>query len=110
MTDVYEHLNQLNLNSDDSNSDADNDGLSNATVNRVTWRGEEFIITRGGKPVAALSPLPSSVRVGDLGKVLAALPSIVQGWLQIPLPERLPIVSESMQQSKNLRDNLGIKG
>jgi len=50
-------------------------------VNRVTWRGEEFIITRGGKPVAALSPVPSSVRVGDLGKVLAALPSLADGDL-----------------------------
>jgi prevent-host-death family protein len=50
-------------------------------VNRVTWRGEEFVITRGGKPIAALSPVPSSVRVGDLGDVLSALPSLTDNDL-----------------------------
>jgi len=50
-------------------------------VNRVTWRGEEFLIMRGGKPVAALSPVPSSVRVRDLASVLVDLPPLSPGEL-----------------------------
>lgn len=51
-------------------------------VNRVTWRREEFVITRGGKPVASLSPVPSSVRVADLGDVLTHLPTLAEGDLE----------------------------
>lgn len=45
-------------------------------VNRVTWRGEEFIIMRGGKPVATLSPVPSGTRVCDLPGILSTLPPL----------------------------------
>ncbi len=45
-------------------------------INRATYRKEEFLITRGGKPVAALSPAPTGVRVRDLADTLASLPSL----------------------------------
>ncbi len=43
-------------------------------INRAAYRGEEFLITRGGKPVAALSPVPTGVRVKDLARVFENLP------------------------------------
>ncbi len=46
-------------------------------INRVTWQGEGFLIMRGSKPVAVLSPVPSGVRVCDLGDVLAGLPPLL---------------------------------
>ena len=45
-------------------------------LNRAIYRQEEFLITRGGKAVAALSPVPAGVKVSDLKDVLAALPSL----------------------------------
>jgi antitoxin (DNA-binding transcriptional repressor) of toxin-antitoxin stability system len=45
-------------------------------INRATYRREEFLITRGGKPVAALSPAPSGVRVSDLSETLSSLPKL----------------------------------
>ncbi len=50
-------------------------GLSDF-INRATYRKEEFLITRGGKPVATLSPAPTGVRVRDLADTLAGLPSL----------------------------------
>lgn len=46
-------------------------------INRVTWRREKFLIMRGSKPVAVLSPVPSGVRVCDLGNILAGLPPLL---------------------------------
>lgn len=45
-------------------------------INRVVYRGERFILVRGGKPVAELSPVPSGTRLGDLPALLASLPRL----------------------------------
>ena len=45
-------------------------------INRATYRREEFLITRGGKPVATLSPAPTGVRVSDLTEILSNLPNL----------------------------------
>jgi antitoxin (DNA-binding transcriptional repressor) of toxin-antitoxin stability system len=45
-------------------------------VNRVAYRGERFILVRGGKAVAELSPVKSGVRLGDLPEILASLPRL----------------------------------
>lgn len=45
-------------------------------INRATYRREEFLITRGGKPVAALSPAPAGIPVSDLERVLSELPRL----------------------------------
>lgn len=45
-------------------------------INRATYRREEFLIVRGGKPVATLSPAPAGVRIGDLAQVLSNLPHL----------------------------------
>ncbi len=45
-------------------------------INRVAYRRERFVLLRGGKPVAELSPVPTGTRLGDLPGLLRALPSL----------------------------------
>jgi antitoxin (DNA-binding transcriptional repressor) of toxin-antitoxin stability system len=45
-------------------------------INRVAYRGERFILLRGGKPVAELSPLPVGTRLADLPSLLDGLPRL----------------------------------
>lgn len=45
-------------------------------INRVAFRGERFVLTRGNKPVAELGPVPQGTRLGDLPHLLAALPPL----------------------------------
>lgn len=48
-------------------------------INRVAYRGERFILMRGGKPVAELSPVPSGTRLGELPGLLGSLPRLSDG-------------------------------
>lgn len=45
-------------------------------INRVAYRGESFVLVRGGKPVAELSPVPSGTRLGELSALLTSLPRL----------------------------------
>lgn len=45
-------------------------------INRVAYRRERFILVRGGKPVAELSPVPAGTRLGDLPALLESLPRL----------------------------------
>jgi len=45
-------------------------------INRVAYRGERFVLIRGGKPVAELTPLPTGTRLADLPAVLRSLPRL----------------------------------
>ncbi len=45
-------------------------------VNRVSYRGERFTVTRGGREVAELHPAPRGRSLGELAGVLAALPRL----------------------------------
>ena len=48
-------------------------------LSRVAYRDEEFVIARGGKPVAELLSVPRGVRLGELPELLAVLPGLVPG-------------------------------
>lgn len=50
-------------------------GLSDF-INRATYRREEFVIMRNGKPVATLSPVPTGIRVSDLERTLSDFPAL----------------------------------
>lgn len=43
-------------------------------VNRVAYRGERFLLHRGGKPVAELGPPAAGVPVRDIPALFASLP------------------------------------
>jgi antitoxin (DNA-binding transcriptional repressor) of toxin-antitoxin stability system len=45
-------------------------------INRVLYRGERFVLMRGNKPVAELTPLPAGRRLDELPDLLASLPKL----------------------------------
>jgi len=50
-------------------------------LNRVRYRGEEFIIERGGEPICILSPLkPSTCTGAELVAILRSLPKPDPGF------------------------------
>jgi antitoxin (DNA-binding transcriptional repressor) of toxin-antitoxin stability system len=45
-------------------------------INRVSYRNERFLLMRGGKPVAEVSPVAPARRLGELPELLASLPRL----------------------------------
>lgn len=45
-------------------------------INRVVYRGERFLLIRGGTAVAELSPVPSGRSLGELPGLLTSLPRL----------------------------------
>jgi prevent-host-death family protein len=45
-------------------------------INRVAYRGESFILTKGNRPVAELRPLPQGRKLSELAKIFASLPHL----------------------------------
>jgi antitoxin (DNA-binding transcriptional repressor) of toxin-antitoxin stability system len=45
-------------------------------INRVVYRGERFLLVRGGVAVAELSPVPAGLRLGELPALLESLPRL----------------------------------
>ena len=45
-------------------------------INRVAYRGERFILTRGNKPIAEIRPLPVGRKLSDLPDIMASLPHL----------------------------------
>ena len=45
-------------------------------VNRVLYRGERFLVTRGDRPAVELAPPPRSRRLGDLPALLEGVPHL----------------------------------
>jgi antitoxin (DNA-binding transcriptional repressor) of toxin-antitoxin stability system len=45
-------------------------------VNRVAYRGERFVLVRGGTEVAELRPVARGLPLGDLPGLLASLPPL----------------------------------
>ena len=45
-------------------------------INRVAYRGEQFVLLRGKKPVAELRPIPAGKQLRELPDLLKALPRL----------------------------------
>lgn len=45
-------------------------------INRVVYRRESFILTRGNKPIAELRPLPVGKKLSELPELFASLPHL----------------------------------
>ncbi len=65
-------------------------------INRVAYRGERFVLIRGGRPVAELSPLPQGTRLGDLPDLLRSLPRLG--------PEEAARFAEDLDAARRERD------
>ncbi len=51
-------------------------------VNRVLYRGEDFVVERAGAPVCRIGPLtPSRCTVEELSRLLAELPKLDAAYL-----------------------------
>jgi antitoxin (DNA-binding transcriptional repressor) of toxin-antitoxin stability system len=48
-------------------------------IHRVAFEGERFILLKGGRPVAEVSPPPRGRRLGELKEVLESLPHLAPG-------------------------------
>ena len=62
-------------------------------INRVAYRGEEFVLERGGRPVARLVPTPQAGRLGDLPELLANVPRLT--------PEEAESLSRDLEADLN---------
>lgn len=45
-------------------------------INRVAYRGERFVLTRGNKPIAEIRPLPVGRKLSELPEIMASLPHL----------------------------------
>jgi antitoxin (DNA-binding transcriptional repressor) of toxin-antitoxin stability system len=45
-------------------------------INRVVYRHESFILTRGNKPVAEIRPLPVGRKLAELPGILSSVPHL----------------------------------
>jgi len=45
-------------------------------INKTVYRRENFILTRGGKAVAQLTPLPATKTLGELLDIVESLPKL----------------------------------
>ena len=45
-------------------------------IDRVSYRGESFVLVRGNRPVAELRPLPVGKKLSELPSLLASLPHL----------------------------------
>jgi antitoxin (DNA-binding transcriptional repressor) of toxin-antitoxin stability system len=45
-------------------------------INRVAYRGERFVLVRGGREVAELRPVGRGLPLGELPDLLAGLPTL----------------------------------
>ena len=48
-------------------------------INRVAYRRERFVLSKGKKAVAELRPVQSGRRLGDLPEILSSLPRLSEG-------------------------------
>ena len=65
-------------------------------LTRVSHKGEEFIVERGGEPVCRISPVGPATRstAGDLARAIAAI-----SW---PDPEYFKILSELVRKQDKI--------
>ena len=45
-------------------------------LNRVAYKGEQFVLTRGKQPLAELRAVPRGRRLGELPALMASLPHL----------------------------------
>lgn len=71
-------------------------------LDRVAFGGERFTLTRSGRPVAELAPVPRGRRLADLPALLAALPRLGEAQAE-KLGEDLEDARETLRHDE-LRD------
>lgn len=74
-------------------------------LNRVAYKGEQFVLLRGNKPVAELRPAPRGRRLGDLPVLLSSLPHL--SWQEATAFSRDVVKANTALAKRTLRDPWG---
>ena len=72
-------------------------------LNRVAYREEEFVIERGGRPLAQLCPVPRGVRLRELPELFAKLPELAPGDAE-RFARDLDQMRQVSEQTEGMRD------
>ena len=72
-------------------------------INRVLYRGEEFVLVRGQKPVAELRPVPRGRKLGELPELMKSLPRLATGDVD-SFAQDLAEMRKEMAAGEGLRD------
>ena len=72
-------------------------------INRVLYRGEEFVLVRGQKPVAELRPVPHGRKLGELPELMKSLPRLAPGDVD-SFARDLAEMRREMAAGEGLRD------
>ncbi len=72
-------------------------------INRVAYRGEEFVLVRGQKPVAELRPVPHGRKLGEFPELMRSLPSLAAGDVDT-FARDLSDLREEIATEEELRD------
>jgi antitoxin (DNA-binding transcriptional repressor) of toxin-antitoxin stability system len=70
-------------------------------INRVVYRRESFVLTRGNKPVAEIRPLPVGRKLSELPAILAALPHLT--------PEEAEAFGRDIDEAREELNRLEVK-
>jgi antitoxin (DNA-binding transcriptional repressor) of toxin-antitoxin stability system len=71
-------------------------------INRVTYRGEQFLLIKGKKPVAQLGPVVSGKKLSELPNIIDGLPKIGEEELKAFLQDLTQV--RELTQHERLRD------
>ena len=64
-------------------------------INRVAYKGEQFVVIRGKQPLAELRAVPRGRRLGELPELMAALP-------HLPAPEATAFHQDLVRSRRRL--------
>jgi antitoxin (DNA-binding transcriptional repressor) of toxin-antitoxin stability system len=69
-------------------------------INRVAYRGESFLLTRGKKPVAELRPIPRGVKFEEFLDIMARLPHLTKAEAED--------FARDLEEARDELDRLGV--
>lgn len=70
-------------------------------INRVVYRGESFVLTRGNKPIAEIRPLPKGRKLSELPGILASLPHLT--------PEEAEAFGKDIDEAREELNKIGVR-
>jgi len=70
-------------------------------INRVAYRGERFILTRGNKPIAEIRPVPVGRKLSELPAIMESIPHLT--------PEEAEAFGKDIDEAREAMNKLPIR-
>ena len=70
-------------------------------INRVAYRGESFVLTKGNKPIAEIRPLPVGRKLSELPAMMASLPRLT--------PEEAEAFGKDIDEARQAMNRIPIR-